>query len=48
MFKAQLEDTMEVYIDDMLVKLKKPGDHVQQLAETFEILKKAQNEAKSN
>lgn len=40
MFEKQLGDTMEVYIDDMLVKTKKAEDHVDHLQETFEVLKK--------
>ena len=39
MFQAQLGDTMEVYIDDMLVKSKKAEDHVQHLEQTFQVLK---------
>ena len=38
MFKDQLGDTMEVYIDDMLVKSKQAGDHVQHLSEAFDVL----------
>ncbi|XP_021764713.1 uncharacterized protein LOC110729291 [Chenopodium quinoa] len=40
MFKNQLGDTMEVYIDEMLVKSKKVADHVNHLEETFSILLK--------
>ena len=39
MFKDQLGDTMKVYIDDMLVKSKKPDDHIQHLQQTFEVLR---------
>lgn len=31
---------MEVYIDDMLVKSKKAGDHVKDLTEVFGVLRK--------
>ncbi|XP_056695833.1 uncharacterized protein [Spinacia oleracea] len=40
MFKDQLGDTMEVYIDDMLVKSRKADDHVEHLRQSFDILKK--------
>ncbi|XP_056698514.1 uncharacterized protein [Spinacia oleracea] len=40
MVKDQLGDTMEVYIDDMLVKSKKANDHVEHLRQSFEILRK--------
>uniref|UniRef100_A0A1S4AII4 Reverse transcriptase domain-containing protein n=1 Tax=Nicotiana tabacum TaxID=4097 RepID=A0A1S4AII4_TOBAC len=39
MFKDQLGKTMEVYIDDMLVKSTKKEDHIGHLKEAFEILK---------
>ena len=39
MFKDQLGDTMEVYIDDMLVKSRKAEDHINHLEQTFEVLK---------
>jgi dsDNA-binding SOS-regulon protein/uncharacterized protein YchJ len=38
MFKDQLGDTMEVYIDDMVVKSKKAENHLQDLATAFDIL----------
>ena len=38
MFSMQLGRTMEVYIDDMLVKSSKANDHVLQLQECFNIL----------
>ena len=38
MFKDKLGDTMEVYIDDMVVKSKKPEDHLRDLEEVFRIL----------
>ena len=40
MFSTQLGRTMEVYIDDMLVKSSKANDHVLQLQECFNILNK--------
>ncbi|MDQ4222791.1 reverse transcriptase domain-containing protein, partial [Pseudomonas aeruginosa] len=40
MFKRQIGKTMEVYIDDMLVKSKKAIDHMENLAEMFIILRK--------
>jgi len=40
MFKRQIGKTMEVYIDDMLVKSKKAVDHMESLAEMFAILRK--------
>lgn len=39
MFKDQNEDTVEVYIDDMVVKSKKSEGHVSNLVEVFEILR---------
>ena len=40
MFKEQIGKTMEVYVDDMLVKSKKTTNHVDHLAEMFSILRK--------
>nr|XP_017221509.1 PREDICTED: uncharacterized protein LOC108198257 [Daucus carota subsp. sativus] len=40
MFKDQIGKTMEVYVDDMLVKSKKANDHVSHLCDMFEILRK--------
>ena len=40
MFKDQIGKTMEVYIDDMLVKSKKAVDHVKHLGEMFDILRR--------
>ncbi|KAI3742755.1 hypothetical protein L1987_60450 [Smallanthus sonchifolius] len=37
MFKEKLRDTMEVYIDDMVVKSKKVEDHLRDLREAFDI-----------
>ena len=39
MFKEQIGKTMEVYVDDMLVKSKAAWDHVTYLAEMFKILR---------
>ena len=39
MFKEQIGKTMEVYIDDMLVKSKVASDHVAHLIDTFKILR---------
>ena len=33
---------MEVYVDDMLVKFKMAGDHVENLGQMFKILRKYQ------
>ena len=38
MFKLQIGKTMEVYVDDMLVKSKRAIDHIENLAEMFVIL----------
>ncbi|XP_074299127.1 uncharacterized protein LOC141630160 [Silene latifolia] len=42
MFKEQIGQTMEVYIDDMVVKSKQASQHHQHLAETFNTLRKYQ------
>ena len=39
MFQKQLGESMEVYIDDMLVKAVKAELHIAQLAEAFQVLK---------
>ena len=39
MFRPQLGKTMEVYIDDMLVKSKQRPDHVTHMQEAFELLR---------
>ena len=39
MFQKQIDTSMEVYIDDMLVKSVKAGLHVNHLAEAFQVLK---------
>ncbi|XP_074343051.1 uncharacterized protein LOC141680843 [Apium graveolens] len=41
-FKGQIGKTVEVYVDDMLVKSKKAEDHIADLAEMFQILRKFQ------
>ena len=40
MFMEQIGKTMEVYVDDMLVKLKTIVDHVVHLFDTFAVLRK--------
>ena len=42
MFKVYLGHTMEVYIDDMLVKSKRSVDHIDHLKQAFEVLCKYQ------
>ena len=39
LFKEQIRKTMEVYVDDMLVKSKVTSDHVAHLIDTVRILK---------
>ena len=39
MFRPLLGKTMEVYIDDMLVKSKDRSDHATHMQEVFELLK---------
>ncbi|KAI5351070.1 hypothetical protein L3X38_003961 [Prunus dulcis] len=38
-FKEQIGKTMEVYMDDMLVKALKRGDHIKNLVEAFSLLR---------
>ena len=38
MFKNQISRTMEVYVDDMLVKILKAKEHINNLRESFDIL----------
>ncbi|XP_070012962.1 uncharacterized protein [Nicotiana sylvestris] len=40
MFQEHLGKTVEVYIDDMLVKTQHSGDHISHLSDTFKILPK--------
>ena len=40
MFKEQIGKTMEVYIDDLLVKSLKATDHIAHLKEAFNVLRK--------
>lgn len=40
MFKDHIDRTIEVYVDNMLVKSKSRQDHIGELRETFEILRK--------
>ena len=42
MFKKQIGKTMEVYVDDMLIKSKTAADHVAHLSDTFVVLRKYQ------
>ena len=42
MIKDQIGKTMEVYVDDMLVKLKTVADHVAHFFNTFVVLRKYQ------
>ena len=42
MFKDLIRKTKEVYMDDMLVKSRMTGDHVEHLGQMFEILRKYQ------
>lgn len=39
MFKDQIGDTVEVYIDDMVVKRKNSVEHVPNLVEVYKILR---------
>ena len=40
MFKDQIGKSIEVYMDDMLVKSKMAGDHIEHLNQMFSILQK--------
>ena len=40
MFKDLIGKSMEVYVDDMLVKSKIVGDHIEHLNQMFNILQK--------
>ena len=46
MFKDLIGKTMEVYVDDMLVKSRMAGGHVDHLEQMFEILRKYQMKLK--
>lgn len=39
-FKEKIEDTMEVYMDDMIVNSKEKKDHIMHLQESFDLLLK--------
>ena len=39
MFAKRIGKMMEVYVDDMLIKILKAPDHVKYLKETFELLR---------
>lgn len=39
-FQRKISKTMEVYVDDMVVKSKKKTDHLEDLAESFNLLYK--------
>ncbi|KAL0437590.1 UNVERIFIED_CONTAM: hypothetical protein Sradi_0466900 [Sesamum radiatum] len=39
-FRPQIGRNIKVYVDDMLVKIKRAGDHVADLEETFSVLRK--------
>ena len=40
MFESILDKTMDVYIDDMVVKSRREPDHIRNLTEVFTILEK--------
>ena len=42
MFREQIGKTIEVYVDDMLVKSKTAVDHVAHRLDTFAVLRKYQ------
>lgn len=39
MFREEIKKSMEVYIDDMLVKSKRVHNHISNLTKTFQILR---------
>ena len=45
MFETQIRKTMEVYVDDMLLKSMAVTDHTTHLQETFDILRAYCDEA---
>ena len=42
MFRHLIRKSMEVYVDDLLIKSKKESNHIEHLAEAFNILRKFQ------
>lgn len=40
MFTNQIDRNMEVYVDDILTKSKKAAEHLKDLSESFEVLRK--------
>ena len=42
MFKDLIGKTMEVYVDDMLVKSRMAGGHIEHLGQMFDVLRKYQ------
>ena len=40
MFREQIGKTMEVYVDDILIKSKTTADHIAHLSDTFAVLRK--------
>lgn len=46
LFKPLIGKTIEMYMDDMIIKFVQPTDHVMHLRETFEVLRK--NQIKQN
>ena len=40
MFEKQIGKTMEVYVNDMLVKSKVASDHISHLSEMFDVLRR--------
>ena len=40
MFRDLIEKSIEVYVDDLLVKSKEDADHIGHLAKAFSILRK--------
>ncbi|KAM2162751.1 hypothetical protein ACFX1Q_040507 [Malus domestica] len=48
MFTEQIGNSMEVYVDDMLVKSKHADQHITKLSETFTILKRYRTRLNSN
>ena len=42
MLQAELSKTIEVHVDDMVVKFKRSQDHLADISQTFHVLKKSQ------